>query len=391
MSVDRKRIEQGIRVRHERGCRAHEGGRCGCTPSYQARAWSAAEGREVTRTFRDRAEARRWRARAIAGQADVIAGASRAPVLDVLAEDVWEKMESGALRNRSGDVYKPSVTRSYRKSYDLYVSPMIGRRRVTSITRRDVQAIVDELVARGLSPSTVRNALMPLRLMFRVAIRDEMGVVASPIKGVEVPAVRGRRDRLATPVEIDALLAAVPVEDQAIWATAFYAGLRRGELMALTVQAVDLKEGVIRVLQSYDPGSRTFTGPKSRAGVRTVPIVRALREHLAAHMLRTRRRDGLLFARDDGTPFRAESLTKRATRHWEAASLTRITLHECRHTFASLMIAAGVNAKTLQEIGGWSSIAIVFDRYGHLMPGARDEAAELLDSYLEQHTAVHPH
>ncbi len=57
-------------------------------------------------------------------------------------------------------------------------------------------------------------------------------------------------------------------------------------------------------------------------------------------------------------------------------------LHECRHTFASLMIAAGVNAKALSTFLGHSSIAITYDRYGHLMPGSEDEAATRLDTYL---------
>jgi hypothetical protein len=75
-------------------------------------------------------------------------------------------------------------------------------------------------------------------------------------------------------------------------------------------------------------------------------------------------------------------LTKRADRAWEAAGLERITLHECRHTFASLMIAAGVNAKALQSLMGHANISITLDRYGHLMPGSESEAAGLLDAYL---------
>jgi integrase len=59
-----------------------------------------------------------------------------------------------------------------------------------------------------------------------------------------------------------------------------------------------------------------------------------------------------------------------------------IGLHECRHTFASLMIAAGVNVKALSTYMGHSSIAITLDRYGHLMPGNEEQAAELLDAYL---------
>jgi integrase len=59
-----------------------------------------------------------------------------------------------------------------------------------------------------------------------------------------------------------------------------------------------------------------------------------------------------------------------------------IGFHECRHTFASLMIAAGVNAKALSTYLGHSSIQLTFDLYGHLMPGNEAQAASMLDSYL---------
>lgn len=385
----RERIEQGIAVRHRKGCASEAGARCNCTPSYQATAWSNAAKRNVRRSFRTKAEAKAWRARMMAGHVDRLAGATRSPVLDVLAEQVFDQAAAGVLLNRSGDPYKPSVVRSYQSSYRQHIAPLIGQRRVSAITRRDVQVVVNEAKARGLSASTVRNALMPLRLIMRVAIRDELGVDESPIQHVELPAVRGTRDRHAAPTEIPELLAALAPEDRAIWATAIYAGLRRGELMALSAQAVDLAAGVIHVSQGYDPNSRTFITTKSAAGVRKVPIVKALRVYLLEHRMLTRRRDGLIFARPDGRPFSSESVVKRATRAWEKAELERITLHECRHTFASLMIAAGVNAKTLQEIGGWSSIAIVYDRYGHLMPGAWDEAADLLNAYLDREQNPH--
>ena len=68
----------------------------------------------------------------------------------------------------------------------------------------------------------------------------------------------------------------------------------------------------------------------------------------------------------------------------EEEELEAITLHEARHTFASLMIAAGVNARALCAYMGHASVTITYDRYGHLMPGNEDEAAELLDTYLER-------
>lgn len=70
-----------------------------------------------------------------------------------------------------------------------------------------------------------------------------------------------------------------------------------------------------------------------------------------------------------------------------------IGLHEARHTFASLMIAAmsaggKFNAKVLRELVGHASITETFDRYGHLFPGTKDEAAAMLDAYLEQAKAT---
>src|SRR5205823_11807047 len=95
-------------------------------------------------------------------------------------------------------------------------------------------------------------------------------------------------------------------------------------------------------------------------------------------------REGLIFGVSAASPFVPTSIAWRADRAWEKAKLERITLHECRHTFASLMIAAGVNAKALSTYMGHANISITLDLYGHLMPGNEDEAAGLLDAYLER-------
>ncbi len=94
-------------------------------------------------------------------------------------------------------------------------------------------------------------------------------------------------------------------------------------------------------------------------------------------------RDFVFGSRPKVSPFSATKLTARADAAWKSAKLNRITLHECRHTFASLMTAAGVNAKALCDYMGHSSIQVTYDKYGHLMPGAHDEAANLLDAYLD--------
>jgi integrase len=165
-----------------------------------------------------------------------------------------------------------------------------------------------------------------------------------------------------------------------------YAGLRRGELMALRWEDVDLQNNVITVARSWDMKAGPVE-PKSQAGRRTVPIASVLRVLLLAQRIRTGRGEGLVFGRSAERPFEPVTLAERAARAWKKAGLVGITLHECRHTFASLMIAAGVSAKALSTYMGHASVTITLDRYGHLFPGNEEEAAGLLDSYLESATA----
>jgi integrase len=226
----------------------------------------------------------------------------------------------------------------------------------------------------------VQVTLLPLRAVYRRAV-DVGELAINPCSGLQMPTVTGRRERFATPSEAEALIAALPEADRAIWATAMYAGLRRGELMALRWSDVDLAAGVIRVERGWDMREGQIA-LKSNAGRRRVPIVAALRDHLIEHRLLTDRDEGLVFGASPERPCNATALSRRADRAWKAAGLDRITLHECRHSFASLMIAAGVNAKALSDFMGHSTITITLDRYAHLLPGSEVEAAGLLDAYL---------
>jgi integrase len=285
------------------------------------------------------------------------------------------------VRTRSGDRYKPSAIRSYEAALRDRIVPELGGKRLGDVQRRDVQRLADDLLAEGRDPSTIRNALMPLRVIYRRAVEDG-DVAVNPCTNLRLPAVRGRRERIASPEEAQRLLAALPDRDRPVWAAALYAGLRRGELMALRWEDVDLVAGVIRVERSYDDKGRVEIEPKSRAGRRAVPIVGALRDVLIEHKARQGRDAGLVFGSSAETPFVPSNLWRRAQHAWRRAGLEPIGLHEARHTFASVLIAAGVNAKAITTYMGHASIQTTYDLYGKLMPGSESEAAALVDAYL---------
>ena len=118
-----------------------------------------------------------------------------------------------------------------------------------------------------------------------------------------------------------------------------------------------------------------------------MPIASRLKALLAAYRLTSPRSSGHVFGTTGTGVAAIKHITRRADDAWSAAGLERITLHNARHTYASLMIAAGVNAKALSTYMGHANISITLDRYGHLMPGNEAEAATLLDTYLDRATA----
>jgi Phage integrase family len=144
---------------------------------------------------------------------------------------------------------------------------------------------------------------------------------------------------------------------------------------------------VIRIQRSWDVVEGMIE-PKSAKGRRTVQIPGVLRSVLVEHRLRTGG-TGLVFGMGE-RPFRPDLVRHAANRAWDQAGLRRISLHECRHSYASLMISAGANAKTISTYMGHANIAITLDKYGHLLPGNEAEAAGMLDAFLERTVAHTP-
>lgn len=374
----------GIVVRHRSRCRKLNGGeRCTCRPSYRAWVWSPEYDTKLWRTFTTEAAARAWRQDA---GGEVRRGTLRPPTSTTVreaAEELVEGMRSGRVRTKSGDPYKPSAVRGYEQALRLRVLPALGGARLADVRRRDVQGIADEMLAEGASPSAIRNAIMPLRVIFRRALED--GEVAiDPCARLRLPAVRSRRERVASPDEAATLLAALSPSIRMVYACAFYAGLRAGELRALRWDDVDLPGGVIRVERSMD-ASGVIVEPKSRYGRRRVPIVGVLRDLLVEHKAATWS-EGYVLGSVPDRPFTLSNVHRGAKAAWAKSegSLQPIGLHEARHTFASLLIAASVNAKAISVFMGHASVETTFDLYGHLMPGGEAEAAALLDDYLER-------
>ncbi len=297
-------------------------------------------------------------------------------------------MKSGVFRQRGGHPYKPSTIRGYEGDLTNHAIPELGSKRIARLQRPELQRWVDGLTTPERSPSTVRNAVAAVRALIGFA-QLRGWIHLDPCQGLRVPAGQQARDRIASPFEAATLIAAMRLTDRATLGLAVYAGLRLGELLALDVPAVDLDGGWIHVRQSWDRGSKQFVPPKSRKP-RKVPIIDKLAVLLADHLiLLNHPSEGLIFpsAKNPEWPTDPGILRRRTCKRWEDSGLKPLGFHEGRHTFASIGIAAGLNAKTLSTYMGHATITITLDRYGHLMPGSEVEARAMLDAYLDESEA----
>jgi integrase len=377
--VREKTRTAGVYKVHARRC---SGGRCQCAAAYQATVFSPRDHKLIRKHFNTLKEAELWRGE-LRGAVD--RGEARAPTrktIDQAAAALLTGMRDGTLANRSGRRYKPSTIRRYELALRRHILPTIGHLRLVDVDRARVRTLIRAWTLEGRDPSSIRNELDPLRVIFREAIEDSE-VTVDPLVKLTLPHGRGRRERVADRAEAQQLLDALPVAQRALWTCAFYGGLRRGELRALRWSDVDLDAGAIRVSRTMDDKEGEVAA-KTEAGERTVPLAGILRRALVEHKLATGRSgDQLVFGRTPADPFTSSTVGAHAYAAWKTAGLTRITLHEARHSAASYLIEAGLNDLELTAMIGHSDPRTTKAIYGHLFPDSRVKVAAKLDAYLD--------
>jgi len=374
----------GIDVRHRKACPGPRAdGKC-CKPSYQAHVFDGRSGKRIRRTFSTRTAAKLWRADAVTAlrQGDGAAVNPTGRTVRQALDELLAGMQAGTILDRSGRRYRPATIRSYSEAIGKYLMPKLGHLRLSEVRRGDAEALVDELHAKGLAGSTVRNKLDPLRVVYRRALEDDE-IARNPVEKLRLPAMTTKPRRIANPERVGDLLDALPDGERAAWSTAFYAGLRVGELRALRWRHVDFDAGRIHVEAGWDDQDGE-QDTKTLAGERMIPLAGRLRADLARHKLATGRdADGLCFGRTAASAFTRSTLRSRALAAWKIVGLDPLTPHEARHTCASYLAAAGLTPKEAQTAMGHADIRTTMNIYAKAVPGWEGGAAAKLDAYLD--------
>lgn len=184
-----------------------------------------------------------------------------------------------------------------------------------------------------------------------------------------------------------------------MWAAiliAIYMGMRRGEILALRWQDVDLEGGYItvcRALEYTKARGLVFKEPKTRRGWRRLSMPAALVEALIEHRARqdqyreklggAYQENDLVVCVEDGTVWKPPAFDSSYRQLLKRRKLTGPTFHALRHSHTSHLLRNGVDPKVISERLGHSKVSFTLDRYAHLLPGMQEEAASKIDAAMK--------
>jgi len=265
----------------------------------------------------------------------------------------------------------------------------LGSRRAGAVRPSEAQAWITDR-AKHLAPLTLRILVTMVRGAYTAAVHDRI-VASSPFARVTLPRVE--RDRIVplTVDQIAALVDAIADRYKAMVITQAGLGLRIGELLALRVQDVDFLRRTVRVEDQIDRITRERVAPKTPRSRRTLPLPDVVSRELARHIAAfPPAADGLLFHTREGRPLMHDWYGNKV--FVAAATAAKLpagtTPHDCRHHFASLLLASGQSVIAVAELLGHENASLVLSTYGHLMPGGDDLARKAIDAAWQAVPAV---
>ena len=278
----------------------------------------------------------------------------------------------------------------------VHISPALGRVLLKALTPAHVRALHREKLDTGLATATVRKIHSTLHKALAQAVAD--GLIPRNAADVKAPRPAPEEMRPLSEAEACAFLDAAKDSGdrfEPLYVLAITTGLRRGELLGLRWDDVDLQRGTLRVGRALvREGGRHLLGEtKTRRGRRQVNLTPRTVAALKAHRKRQLERKvklaslykdhGLIFPSETGTPVNPENLVKRSFKPLlKKAGLPEIRFHDLRHTCATLLLGRGVHPKIVQELLGHATIAMTLDNYSHYLPSMGDQASGAMGDAL---------
>jgi integrase len=240
--------------------------------------------------------------------------------------------------------------------------PFFEARTLASITRRDVDAYVEQKMLEGLAARTIDSHLTLLSAICTYAVEQDW-LTKNPTVGVERPRpddpdeIEEGARHAHTPAEVAAVLRACSSEfDRALLTTAYYTGMRIGELIALTWADVDLVAGRIAVRRSWSRGAETTTKSRKRRDVPLPAPVAACLAQLVTFTPYGSASDRVYAQQESGRVLDEGWVRTTFRRAQMGAHVPVYTMHDTRSTFATILWSGGRSIAEIQAYLGHADV-----------------------------------
>ena len=290
---------------------------------------------------------------------------------------------------------RPSSHQTYKGYIENHIKPNIGDIPIEKLTSLQLQKfyrllltegriprIESEKQPRGLSAKTVRNINQVISSAMDMAVRHKL-ILSNPTEGCELPKVEHREMKTLPAEQLGAFLR--EAKESGVYELYYLdlaTGLRRGELLGLKWEDVDLQNGVIHVRRQVArvDGEVKELPLKTKNSYRNISISQdavAMLTEMEAH-----RSSDYVFPSSTGGPISPDSVNNMLHRVLKRAGLPSIRFHDLRHTFATLALQNGVDIKTVSGMMGHFSAGFTLDTYAHVTTSAQKEAARTMGNVL---------
>lgn len=331
-------------------------------------------GKEHARHFAKKVDAQRWLDEV---SASVLTGAYVDPRAGRVTFRVY------AEQWREAKPHRPTTKVKAEQHLRVHAYPAFGDRPLARIRASDMQSWVTGLERAGMKASTIRTTFNTIRAVFRAAVADRV-IAVSPCVDIDLPEVPRRKVVPLTVDQVRSLAEAMPDQYRALVVVGAGTGLRPGELFGLQVRHIDFFKRQIHVEQQVQQtrgGGTRVCPPKTKESERVIPLPDVVVHALVAHLRDfPAGPDDFLFKDPKGGAVVATRLMDSAWRPARLkADLPSVTMHQLRHTYASLLIAAGESVKVVSVRLGHTNAAMTLNVYSHLFPDSEDKTRRAID------------
>ena len=291
---------------------------------------------------------------------------------------------------------RPSSHQTYKGYIENHIKPNIGDIPLEKLTTLDLQRLYKTLLAngrvdrleskgqpKGLSPKTVRNIHQILSSALKLA-QEQRIILTNPAEGCALPKVEHREMKTLPVEQLQSFLR--EAKDSGVFELYYLelaTGLRRGELLGLKWEDIDLEHGDLRVRRQIARiNGKVVEAPlKTRNAYRTLPLA----EDTISILNEQKKKVGSspwVFPSATGGPISPDSVLHMLHRVLKRAGLPQVRFHDLRHTFATLALQNGVDIKTVSGMLGHFSAGFTLDTYAHVTTSAQKAAANTMGKLL---------